>query len=121
MSSLNIKKKYFSKINEIKKHNEFYYEKNNPKITDNEYDKLKNEILELEKKYIFLTSKDSPSKSVGFKPSKNFLKSNHRVPMLSLSNAFDLEDLNNFEKKIYNFLNLDKSTRLEYIVEQKID
>ena len=121
MSSLNIKKKYFSKINEIKKHNEFYYEKNNPKITDKEYDKLKNEILELEKKYIFLTSKDSPSKSVGFKPSKNFLKSNHRVPMLSLSNAFDLEDLNNFEKKIYNFLNLNKSTRLEYSVEPKID
>ncbi len=121
MSSSNIKKKYFSKINEIKKHNQHYFEKNNPKISDSEYDKLKNQIFELEKKYTFLKSKDSPSNTIGFRPSKNFLKSNHRIPMLSLSNAFDLEDLNNFEKKIFNFLNLDKGTKLEYSVEPKID
>ncbi len=121
MSDSNIKKKYSAKINEIKKHNQFYFEKNKPKITDKEYDNLKKEIFELEKKYSFLSSQDSPSKSVGFKPSKNFLKSKHRVPMLSLSNAFDIEDLSNFEKKIFNFLNLDKNTKLEYSVEPKID
>ena len=99
MSSLNIKKKYSLKINEIKKHNQFYFEKNNPKISDKEYDDLKREIIELENKYPFLTSKDSPSNSVGFRPSKSFLKSEHRVAMLSLSNAFDKEDLINFEKK----------------------
>tara|TARA_B100002051_G_scaffold264675_1_gene289802 strand:- start:2186 stop:4204 length:2019 start_codon:yes stop_codon:yes gene_type:complete len=121
MSSSTIKKKYTSKISEIKKHNQYYFEKNNPKISDREYDKLKNQILELEIKYPFLKSKDSPSNSIGFRPSKNFSKSNHRIPMLSLSNAFDLEDLNNFEKKIFNFLNLDKGTRLEYSVEPKID
>ena len=121
MSSSDIKKKYYFKINEIKKHNKFYFEKNTPKISDREYDNLKKEIIELEKKYNFLNSQDSPSKSVGFKPSKNFLKSKHRIPMLSLSNAFDKEDLNNFEKKIFNFLNLDKNTKLEYSVEPKID
>ena len=121
MSSSNIKKKYSLKISEIKKHNQFYFEKNTPKISDKEYDDLKKEILDLEKEYPFLISKDSPSNSVGFRPSKNFLKSRHRVPMLSLANAFDKEGLVNFEKKIFNFLNLDKSTNLEYSVEPKID
>ena len=121
MSSSNIKKKYSLKISEIKKHNQFYFEKNTPKISDKEYDDLKKEILDLEKEYPFLTSKDSPSNSVGFRPSKNFLKSRHRVPMLSLANAFDKEGLVNFEKKIFNFLNLDKNINLEYSVEPKID
>ena len=121
MSSLNIKKKYSLKISKIKKHNQYYFEKNNPKISDKEYDDLKREIIELEKKYPFLSSKDSPSNSVGFRPSRNFLKSKHRVPMLSLSNAFDRGDLINFEKKIFNFLDLDKNTNLEYSVEPKID
>ena len=121
MSSSNIKKKYSLKISEIKKHNQFYFEKNTPKISDKEYDDLKKEVLDLEKEYPFLISKDSPSNSVGFRPSKNFLKSKHRVPMLSLANAFDKEGLINFEKKIFNFLHLDKNINLEYSVEPKID
>ncbi len=121
MSSSNIKKKYSLKISEIKKHNQFYFEKNTPKISDKKYDDLKKEILDLEKEYPFLISKDSPSNSVGFRPSKNFLKSKHRVPMLSLANAFDKEGLVNFEKKIFNFLHLDKNINLEYSVEPKID
>ena len=116
-----IKKDYLSKIKELNKHNQLYYEKSSPKISDAEYDKLKQEIIELEKKYSFLESKSSPSLSVGAKPSKNFLKSKHRTRMLSLSNAFDYEDLKNFEKKISNFLNIKKSSPIEYSVEPKID
>jgi len=116
-----IKKDYLSKIKELNKHNQLYYEKSSPKISDAEYDKLKQEIIELEKKYSFLESKGSPSLSVGAKPSKNFLKSKHRTRMLSLSNAFDYEDLKNFEKKISNFLNIKKSSPIEYSVEPKID
>ena len=56
----------------------------------------------LEKKYKFINSEKSPSKTVGYKPSKNFKKVEHRVLMLSLSNAFSEGDLNNFEKKIFN-------------------
>ena len=90
---------YSEKINLISKLNKFYYDDNNPKVNDQEYDELKKEILELEKKYKFLNSKRSPSKVVGYKPSKNFQKIAHRAPMLSLANAFGREDLINFEKK----------------------
>ena len=62
------------------------------------------EIIDLENKYKFLKSKKSPSTSIGYKPSKSFEKYKHKVQMLSLSNAFDYEDLKNFEKKILNFL-----------------
>ena len=116
-----IKKEYLTKINKLKEHNQLYYEKSKPKISDAEYDELKKEIIELEKQYDFLKSKNSPSSSIGAKPSKNFMKSKHRVKMLSLSNAFDQEDLKNFEKKISNFLNLKESTDIEYSVEPKID
>ena len=71
------------------------YEKNNPKVLDSEYDNLKAEILNLEKEYNFLKSNKSPSINVGFKPSKNFQKEQHKVPMLSLANAFSEEDLEN--------------------------
>ena len=111
--------RYNLKIKEFKKHNKLYYDKSSPNISDGEFDKLKAEILELEKKYPFLGNIKSPLNSVGFKPSKNFEKFRHKVRMLSLSNAFDREDLVNFEKKILNYLN--KKISLEYSVEPKID
>ena len=116
-----IEKEYRNKIRLLKKYNEFYYEKSDPKISDYEYDSLKKKILELEKKYKFLKSKNSPSKTVGFKPSQNFKKVRHKVPMLSLGNVFNANDLNNFEKKILNFLSLNKSEEIEYSAEPKID
>ncbi len=119
MKESEIKKYYKKKINELIKHNKFYFEKSSPKISDKEYDDLKSEILNLEKKYLYLKSKSSPLNSLGYPPSKNFIKSKHRVKMLSLSNAFDIEDLENFEKKIFNFLN--KRIDIEYSVEPKID
>ena len=94
-----IKKDYLNKIKLIKKYNEAYYKDSNPIIDDSKYDDIKKKILDLEKKYSFLSSSDSPSLAVGFKPSKNFKKVKHKIPMLSLSNAFDKEDLINFEKK----------------------
>ncbi len=116
-----IKKKYLRKIKEIQNHNKLYYERNNPKISDGAYDDLKKEILNLEKKYHFLKSEKSPSISIGFKPSKNFEKNKHRTRMLSLSNAFDKEDLINFEKKVKNYLNNKEIQNIEYSVEPKID
>ncbi len=122
MKNENLKKKYQEKIKLLVKYNKYYYENNSPLIDDNEYDSLKIEILDLEKKNSFLKSKDSPSKTVGFKPSKNFAKINHKVPMLSLSNAFDKNDLENFQKKIINFLNFKNENQLfEYSTEPKID
>ena len=121
MQKREIKKIYLNKINELKNHNFQYYEKNDPKISDSNYDKLKKEVLDLEKKYKFLDSKHSPSNSVGFNPSKNFLKAKHREKMFSLSNAFDKSDLESFEKKISNYLNFNQKIILEYSVEPKID
>ena len=112
---------YSEKISLISKFNKFYYDDNNPKVTDQKYDELKSEILELEKKFKFLKSNRSPSKVVGYKPSKNFQKIAHRAPMLSLANAFGREDLINFEKKILNFLSKDDNFGLSYSVEPKID
>ena len=114
-----IKKKYQIKLAEFNKHNKLYYNKSKPIISDSEFDDLKKEIIELENKYKFLKSKKSPSTSIGYKPSKSFEKYKHKMPMLSLSNAFDKDDLLNFEKKIYNYLN--KNINFEYSVEPKID
>ena len=116
-----IKKNYLIKIKKFKDYNKSYYEKSKPKINDTEFDKLKIEILDLEKKYNFLNDSYSPSNTVGFKPSKNFKKIKHKVPMLSLGNAFDEEDLKNFEKKILNFLSLKNTDTIEYSAEPKID
>ncbi len=121
MKKEEIKKLYKKKINQFKKNNFLYFEKNAPKISDSNFDQLKSEILELEKKFSFLKSQDSPSKVLGFKPSKNFNKVSHKKPMLSLANAFSEEDLKNFEKKIFNFLDQSQNTALEYSAEPKID
>ena len=116
-----IKKIYIDKIKKILRHNELYYSKDKPLITDQEYDNLKKSILDLEKKYKYLSHKNSPSKNIGFKPSKNFKKQKHKVPMLSLSNIFNKEDLENFEKKIKNYLDFNQIQKFEYSVEPKID
>ena len=119
MSSKDIEKKYLKLLKEIQRYNEFYYDKNSPIVSDQEYDKIKEEILKIEKNNKLLINNLSPSKTVGFKPSKNFIKSKHRVQMLSLSNAFNKEDLHNFEKKIFNYIN--EKIKFDYSVEPKID
>ena len=121
MNDALVRKDYLKKIRKIHKLNKAYYEESVPVISDQEYDSLKQQIIDLENKYKFLKSKLSPSISVGFKPSKNFKKIKHKVPMLSLGNAFNEEDLRNFEKKIINFLSLKDTNSIEYSAEPKID
>ena len=121
MNKKNIQTEYKKKIKLITKLNEYYYNKNQSQVSDQEYDQLKKEILLLEKQHLFLKSEKSPSKVIGFKPSKNFKKFQHRVSMLSLSNAFSEEDLINFEKKILNFLSETKNYKIVYSAEPKID
>ena len=113
-------KNYKKKLKLLDKYNKFYYQNQSPLISDKKYDELKNEILELERKYS-LTNSKSPSTKIGYKPSKKFEKFKHKVKMLSLSNAFTKEDLINFQKKNINFLALDKNYEFEYNAEPKID
>ena len=113
---------FYEKIKkELINHNRLYFEENNPQISDFEYDELKRKLILIEEKYPKIRNNDSPSSSIGFKPSKNFQKSTHRTKMLSLSNIFNKEDLENFEKKISNYLNRDLKNKIEYSVEPKID
>ena len=98
LKSSKVKKEYKEKIKQYKRYSKKYFEDSSPVVSDQDFDLLKKEILDLEKKFN-LSDKDSPSKSLGFTPSKNFKKFSHRVKMLSLANAFDEEDLINFEKK----------------------
>ena len=121
MDKKEIQKKYSNKIKLLNKYNDSYYDKSNPIVNDQVYDNLKREILQLEIDYKYLKSENSPSKVVGHKPSKTFKKSLHKVPMLSLGNAFSEQDLDNFEKKIKNFLSLKEKNEIYYNAEPKID
>ena len=116
-----IKDKYKKKIKLIKIYNKKYYNDDTSEIPDSEYDILKKEIILLEEKYNFLKDKNSPSLTVGHKPLRHFKKATHKVPMLSLSNAFSEQDLENFEKKIMNYLNKTDGFEIEYSAEPKID
>ena len=80
----NTTKNYLEKIKLIEKYNKSYYDKDAPDISDKEYDELKQETLELEKKYLFLKKYGSINNKIGFKPSSKFNKIKHSKPMLSL-------------------------------------
>lgn len=69
-----IKRKFLETISKLKRYDKAYYDKSSPVISDSEYDLLKKSIIDLQKKYKFLKDIDSPSKEVGFKPSRNFKK-----------------------------------------------
>ena len=80
-----------------------YFDKDKPLVSDKDYDILKEEILDLEKKYKYLNKSKSPSQEVGHKPSNKFRKIDHQIPMLSLGNAFSRENIHDFIKKLLIF------------------
>lgn len=121
MQRKEIEKKYIKKINELKQHDEAYFKHDNPIISDKDYDDIKAEILNLEKKYSYLKNKNSPSQKVGYEPSGKFKKIEHDIPMLSLANAFSKENIEDFLKKIKNFLNIKDSEKIVFSAEPKID
>ncbi|RZO24332.1 MAG: NAD-dependent DNA ligase LigA [SAR86 cluster bacterium] len=101
---------------EIERHNFLYHAENNPEISDAEYDALYQRLKALEAEEG--ASNDSPSKTVGSKPSKGFDKHTHLKPMLSLANVFNQDDFNKFEERIQKRINVGK---LVYAVEPKFD
>jgi DNA ligase (NAD+) len=113
-------KDYLEKKKLIAQHNKFYYDKDSPLISDDLYDILKKKIIKLEQSNSFLKKYSSINKKVGFKPSSKFAKINHAKPMLSLANAFNVSDVNDFIKKINNYLN-NKNLKLSFSLEPKID
>jgi DNA ligase (NAD+) len=101
----------------INYHNKQYYVYDNPVISDAEYDKLMRELEELEKKFPELVTPDSPTQRVGGEPLPYFTQVVHRVPMMSLSNAFDEGELKDFHRRVTEVVGND----VEYVVELKID
>lgn len=106
---------------EIKRHNEAYFKKDSPIISDGEYDALMAELQKLEAENPDLITADSPTQSVGALPAEGFSKIKHAVPMLSLGNAFSREDVEDFLARMKRFLNLDESETIAIFAEQKID
>jgi DNA ligase (NAD+) len=98
--------------------NRQYYVLDQPEITDAEYDALFRELVELETAYPELVTPDSPTQRVGGPPSDAFAKVTHRTPMLSLGNAFDRDEVREFDKRVHRALG---DVRVEYVTELKID
>jgi DNA ligase (NAD+) len=116
----NIIKNYLKKIKLLKKYNKFYYDKDSPIVDDHQYDKIKKKIILLEEENYFLKKYGTINDKVGFKPSSKFNKIKHAKPMLSLANAFNINDIKDFIKKINNYLNNNK-LNLIFAIEPKID
>ena len=104
-------------IDKINYHNEKYYNEDSPEISDMEYDNLVKELIKLEEQYPQFKQIDSPTNRVGGKALEKFNQITHKIPMLSLSNAYSELDLKDFDKRVKDMVN----GEVEYVVEFKID
>ncbi|WDI30405.1 NAD-dependent DNA ligase LigA [Hyphococcus flavus] len=105
----------------IMRADEAYYKNDQPEVTDAEYDAMRRRNLLIEKRFPKLKRDDSPTDKVGAPPSTKFEKSKHAIPMLSLDNAFNDDDVVEFDKRVRRFLGLDEEGAVAYTAEPKID
>src|SRR5690242_4724484 len=105
-------------VEEIRRHDYAYYVQAQPTITDQRYDRLYRELIELETKFPELVSPDSPTQRVGGQPLKEFKPVRHLKPMTSLDNTYSQEDLREFVQRVQRLLPHEK---LDWVVEPKID
>lgn len=118
------KERILNLTSDLEIHNHHYYILNNPLISDFEFDRLLNELIELEKQFPEFLSPLSPSQRVGGSVTKEFKTVTHKYPMLSLSNSYNAEDLIDFDRKVHEGLGLtqgDISSSLQYVCELKFD
>ncbi len=113
-----IKEKAEKLRRELRHHSYMYYVLERPEITDYEFDHMYRELVDIEKEYPELVTPDSPTQRVGAKASEDFPKVRFRKPMLSLANAFNAEELHEFDRRVKQGLGEEK---VEYITELKID
>lgn len=114
-----VKAKFDQLIEQLNEHNYRYYVLDDPQISDAEYDKLFRELQKLEKEYPDLAPIDSPTKRVGAAPLAAFSSVEHRIPMLSLDNAFTDDEVLAFEKRIHD--RLPNTKHIEFCCEPKLD
>lgn len=108
-------------VKEIRSHDRAYYDQDKPKISDAAYDALRQRLEDLEARFPDLITPDSPTQSVGAKPSGKFGEIRHARPMLSLGNAFTVEDVADFLARVRRFLGLKDDEALSITAEPKID
>ena len=106
---------------EMAGHDVAYYQNDDPDISDANYDALRLRNQAIEERFPDLKRADSPSDKVGVTPESGFGKIQHSVPMLSLGNAFNVQDLEDFDTRIRRFLSLDEAETISYTSEPKID
>lgn len=106
---------------EIARHDVLYNSQDNPEISDGDYDALRRRNMAIEERFPDLVRSDTPSKKVGATVSEKFEKVTHRMPMLSLDNAFQDIDVTEFIERIRRFLRMNESALLEIVAEPKID
>ena len=105
----------------IRHHDELYYRHDAPEVSDADYDALRQRNDQIEKRFPKLVRADSPSRRIGAAPAEGFGKVRHGVPMLSLANAFNDEDVTQFVERIHRFLGIDAKEALAFTAEPKID
>ena len=98
-----------------------YHQNDNPSLSDAEYDRLKRRNAAIEAQFSGLKRSDSPSDQIGAAAAEGFGKVTHALPMLSLGNAFDVKDVQDFEDRILRYLGIDDKAKLAYTAEPKID
>ncbi len=108
-------------VAEVEKHDRLYYQEDAPSISDAAYDALRARLLEIEDEYPELATVESPTQRVGAAPAEKFAKVIHKVPMLSLGNVFDEEEVRDFLDRVRRFLGLGADDPLEVTAEPKID
>ncbi|MBP9477623.1 MAG: NAD-dependent DNA ligase LigA [Sebaldella sp.] len=119
MEANKVKEKYNDLKIKIEKYNEHYYVQNESLVTDYEYDMLLKELEGLEKEYPNLKNEDSITEKVGGRASSKFSKVTHKVPMLSLSNTYNIGEIEDFDKRIKKIIGEDE--KIEYVLELKLD
>ncbi|MDA0339183.1 MAG: NAD-dependent DNA ligase LigA, partial [Proteobacteria bacterium] len=108
-------------VQDIRTHDERYYNRDAPTVSDGEYDALRARLLALEAQFPDHCTPDSPSQRVGVSPTSAFSKVTHTKPMLSLGNAFGPDDLRDFVDRVRRFLGLDEADPVALMAEPKID
>src|SRR6185503_2652306 len=112
------KKRHAQIAEEIRFHDHAYYVEARPAISDQEYDRLYRELLDLEKQFPDLAAADSPSQRVGGEPLSGFKAVQHLKPMMSLDNTYSQEEVRQFVARVQKLL---PDEKLEWTVEPKID
>src|SRR6476661_1489502 len=118
MTPTEAKERHAKLVQEIREHDHAYYVLAQPSITDQAYDRLYRQLVDLEKQFPDLITPDSPSQRVGGQPLKAFKPVQHLRPMLSLDNTYSQEELREFVNRVQRIL---PNEKLDWVVEPKVD